>query len=370
MASRILGRLTRPVTYVGCDIASNVVAYNQERHGRDGVRFMRIDVTRDPVPEGELVTVREVFQHLTLVVVDEWHELLGNKRGVQVQLALARLRGWNAGLLTWGMSATLGNLREAMHTLLGPGAPGTLVLRAIDTDAVSSSGHAEGSTLLRSGRLRVASGSGRETAGLQLGVRAEYWSGAAWVLNGNDSCTVVPATAVALGRYRNHLGSPTSAWTTSASAVNMASGSGLLSLTAPTPTASGSLALAINLGSTTADQSCTSGLAASSLRIIVCLPRCDVLGRTVSFVPLAPPRCGRPDPPVARPAASWVKARRCREREKVVCNRSVWRAAKPGMVRPLLIERAPDVTLATSQKAPAVSTTYASCGSATRKLLW
>lgn len=152
----------------------------------------------------------------------------------------------------------------AYHYANKLGAPGTLVLRAIDTDAVSSSGHAEGSTLLRSGRLRVASGSGRETAGLQLGVRAEYWSGAAWVLNGNDSCTVVPATAVALGRYRNHLGSPTSAWTTSASAVNMASGSGLLSLTAPTPTASGSLALAINLGSTTADQSCTSGLAASS----------------------------------------------------------------------------------------------------------
>jgi MSHA biogenesis protein MshQ len=144
------------------------------------------------------------------------------------------------------------------------GAPGTLVLRAGDTDAVSSGGHAEGSTLLRSGRLRVASGSGRETAALQLGVRAEYWSGAAWVLNGNDSCTVVPAAAVALGRYRNHLGAPTSAWATSASAVTLASGSGLLSLAAPAPTASGSLALALNLGSTAADQSCTSGLAASS----------------------------------------------------------------------------------------------------------
>lgn len=61
-----------------------------------------------------------------MVVVDEWHELLGNKRGVQVQLALARLRLWNPALCVWGMSATLGNLHEAMHTLLGHGG-GTLV---------------------------------------------------------------------------------------------------------------------------------------------------------------------------------------------------------------------------------------------------
>jgi ATP-dependent Lhr-like helicase len=61
----------------------------------------------------------EVLGSLRLVVVDEWHELLGNKRGVQVQLALARLRQWNTGLCVWGMSATLGNLKEAMDTLLG-----------------------------------------------------------------------------------------------------------------------------------------------------------------------------------------------------------------------------------------------------------
>jgi ATP-dependent Lhr-like helicase len=53
------------------------------------------------------------------VVVDEWHELIGNKRGVQVQLALARLRRWNPGLAVWGLSATLGNLDEAMRTLCG-----------------------------------------------------------------------------------------------------------------------------------------------------------------------------------------------------------------------------------------------------------
>ncbi len=53
------------------------------------------------------------------VVVDEWHELVGNKRGVQVQLALARLKRWNPKLAVWGLSATLGNLKEAMHVLLG-----------------------------------------------------------------------------------------------------------------------------------------------------------------------------------------------------------------------------------------------------------
>ena len=62
---------------------------------------------------------RERLGRVRLVVVDEWHELMGNKRGVQVQLALARLRQWQAQLMVWGMSATLGNLPEAMHALLG-----------------------------------------------------------------------------------------------------------------------------------------------------------------------------------------------------------------------------------------------------------
>jgi ATP-dependent helicase Lhr and Lhr-like helicase len=56
---------------------------------------------------------------LRAVVVDEWHELLGTKRGVQTELALARLRQWNPNLRTWGLSATLGNLDEALAVLLG-----------------------------------------------------------------------------------------------------------------------------------------------------------------------------------------------------------------------------------------------------------
>jgi len=60
---------------------------------------------------------QENFSGLKMVVVDEWHELIGNKRGVQVQLALARLRKWNPGIIVWGLSATLGNLQHAMEVL-------------------------------------------------------------------------------------------------------------------------------------------------------------------------------------------------------------------------------------------------------------
>ncbi len=68
------------------------------------------------------------------VIVDEWHEMVGNKRGVQVQLALARLRRANPGLVVWGLSATLGNLAEAMATLCGPG--GRLVRGRVEKELV------------------------------------------------------------------------------------------------------------------------------------------------------------------------------------------------------------------------------------------
>ena len=44
-----------------------------------------------------------------------------------LQLGLARLRTLSPDLRTWGLSATLGNLDEARHTLLGPGREGVLV---------------------------------------------------------------------------------------------------------------------------------------------------------------------------------------------------------------------------------------------------
>jgi ATP-dependent helicase Lhr and Lhr-like helicase len=73
------------------------------------------------------------------VIVDEWHELMGNKRGVQVQLAIARLKRWNPKLAVWGLSATLGNLEDAAHVLVGSRAkakPPVLVRGRIDKQLV------------------------------------------------------------------------------------------------------------------------------------------------------------------------------------------------------------------------------------------
>ena len=63
----------------------------------------------------------EVFAPLKLIAVDEWHELLGSKRGVQVELALSRIIGVKeGGCAIIGISATIGNLEEAKEVLLGP----------------------------------------------------------------------------------------------------------------------------------------------------------------------------------------------------------------------------------------------------------
>ena len=62
---------------------------------------------------------REQFAGLDMIIIDEWHELMGSKRGVQVQLALARLRYWNPQLVVWALSATMGNLAQARAVLLG-----------------------------------------------------------------------------------------------------------------------------------------------------------------------------------------------------------------------------------------------------------
>ncbi|MBD1385706.1 ligase-associated DNA damage response DEXH box helicase [Mucilaginibacter rigui] len=78
----------------------------------------------------------KVFKGLRVMVCDEWHELLGTKRGVQVELGLSKLKSLSreseleskgglrlqtsdSELRIWGISATIGNLEQAAEVLLG-----------------------------------------------------------------------------------------------------------------------------------------------------------------------------------------------------------------------------------------------------------
>ncbi|AZQ45166.1 ligase-associated DNA damage response DEXH box helicase [Nonlabens ponticola] len=60
-----------------------------------------------------------IFRDCSTIVVDEWHELLGTKRGVQMELGVSRLLGLNPQIKIWGISATIGNLEQARQVLLG-----------------------------------------------------------------------------------------------------------------------------------------------------------------------------------------------------------------------------------------------------------
>ena len=77
------------------------------------------------------------FKTIRCVAVDEWHELLGNKRGILVELALAQLRYLSASskrkgedIKIWGITATIGNLEEAGRVLLPDANMKTIMITA------------------------------------------------------------------------------------------------------------------------------------------------------------------------------------------------------------------------------------------------
>ncbi|QNI70244.1 ligase-associated DNA damage response DEXH box helicase [Cyanobium sp. NS01] len=60
-----------------------------------------------------------LFGQLQAVVLDEWHELMGSKRGSQSELCLSWLRQRRPQLRTWAISATMGNLEDAARAAVG-----------------------------------------------------------------------------------------------------------------------------------------------------------------------------------------------------------------------------------------------------------
>src|SRR5262249_22061531 len=87
--------LSPELNYVGCDIVPNLVAHNTARFATERIEFRTLDLVTDPLPNGDLCVIRQVFQHLSnrdiaavlrkvrqyrlLVVTDE--QVVGDKSG-------------------------------------------------------------------------------------------------------------------------------------------------------------------------------------------------------------------------------------------------------------------------------------------------
>ncbi len=77
----------------------------------------------------------EAFKTVQLIAIDEWHELMGSKRGVQVELAISRMvnNQWstvNRRPMVWGISATIGNLTDAKDVLLSSTGEDGVIVKA------------------------------------------------------------------------------------------------------------------------------------------------------------------------------------------------------------------------------------------------
>lgn len=122
LASDTVRALREPVAALGLDwqigMRTGDASARDKRLAREG----RLDVlVTTPESLALLLSYADTaprLAQLQAVIVDEWHELLGSKRGVLLQLNLARLRTLSPTLRTWGLSATLGNLEQAREALL------------------------------------------------------------------------------------------------------------------------------------------------------------------------------------------------------------------------------------------------------------
>jgi len=183
----------------------------------------------------------------------------------------AKFLNLNPGEGKVNYSDATGKLSFVFNAL--PHAEQVIQIHAEDADTVTSPG-ANGNIAIRHGRLRLFNAFGSEKANLSMPLRAEYWTGNSWVLNSADSFTVLPAASIALSGYTGTLSDPTNFGASHITGTTLAGGQGNIVLNQPSPTATGSVNLTINLGAGAADQSClgihpaTTGAAIPWLRSI------------------------------------------------------------------------------------------------------
>ena len=135
--------LEAPIVGLGADLEIGIRTGDSTSAERARQR-KRLPPTLVTTPEslGLLIAQRDArqrFRDLRCVIVDEWHELMASKRGVQVELALARLRRFAPGLRTWGLSATVRDADDAARRLCGVDVEPVVVRDEIDRPVVVKS---------------------------------------------------------------------------------------------------------------------------------------------------------------------------------------------------------------------------------------
>lgn len=132
--------------------------------------------------------------------------------------------------------------------------PASIVMRATDSDAVSSNGFSEFGASIRGGRLRLGNAYGSELLDLPVPLFLEYWQDntAGWKPNTADTCTTLSADQFSFSFPSGNLAACETALSTSGAAPNRS-----LRLSAPGSGNGGSMDLSWNLGITASGNVCT-----------------------------------------------------------------------------------------------------------------
>lgn len=134
------------------------------------------------------------------------------------------------------------------------------------TSTTDCDAKAIGITKVRLGRMNLQNANGSELLDLPMSLTAEYWNGSSWSINTDDnSCTTFPASSIIMANYLESLSacethfSPAGSLTMSAGVLNPS-----LNLTAPGSGNTGSVDLALNIGSSAVGNTCTTATEASA----------------------------------------------------------------------------------------------------------
>ncbi len=113
-----------------------------------------------------------------------------------------------------------------------------------------------GSSKIRFGRLFVPNTYGPQTLDLNIPVEAQYWNSSFWQRNTLDGCPDATAPNIALGNYTGALTS-TNLGASHVSISAFSQGFSRITLSKPSPAATGTVELAINLGTAAAGSICS-----------------------------------------------------------------------------------------------------------------